>query len=576
MRKTYFSDKFKFLKNASLRSDDISASIDQYLASVFKNNNLKWLKTKLLAFSQTIAVVKELSTLIFYYIDAALTEANVFTAQKEVSVRNLAEISGHNVTRAISARGSVLIELMPQFSAEYGSQVRVKKYGKIATNQGHQYLINFDSDEQILSTNSNWILPVIEGKLETSTFIATGEELLTIHLDDINIIENYDVNVFVNNVKWNKAAGLYDMTINEEAYIIKTGYTNQVDIYFGTGINGKVPSVGDSIRIEYIVTSGFGGNISDFETIEFTFVDGVYDLQDEQIEVNELVRISKQSGFDLGNAGEDLDTTRLNVGFSSRTLVLSSSENFEAYLSRLPVSRVNVWSEYDNTAVKNLLILPRIKERVRSYKDYLTIDETDFVITDKMKDSIIELIDNSRKTYVTNELVFIDPIIRKYAILVYIESDQDILNRSSLYKEVTDTITSHFMNRIFSKNYSTTVSKAELINDIKKQVPEYLRINIFIVSDQNEEARINGFYEKKEYINKDGIKRIDTVRINIDIDENPGLGLSEYGDISVQDINEIPVLGKNVRILSNDNSVKTIVDPISVYIKDDNSWKLLS
>lgn len=573
MQKSYFSDKFKFLKNASIKSDDISTGIDAFLSSVFKNNDLKWLKTKLLAFSQTISVVKEISTLIFYYIQKSLRESNVFTAQKEISVRNLAEISGHNVTRAISARGSVLVELMPQFSAEYGSQVKLKKYGKISTNIGQQFLMNFDKDEVIYDTSNNWIIPVIEGKLESQSFIANGEELFRIHLDDLNIIENYEVKIFVNNILWNRASGLFDMGIAEESYIIKTGYLNQVDVYFGTGINGKVPSAGDSIRIDYLVTSGWAGNITDFEEIEFSIIDGVMDLRNEQIEVNELVKVSKLNGFDLGNAGEDIDTTRLNVGFSSRNLVLASSQNFESYLSRLPISRVNVWSDFDNTSIKKLMILPRIRERVRSYKDYLGISESDFLINDAMKESITELIDNSRRTYVTNELVFIDPMIRKYAILVYIESDTDIIDESKLSMDVSNSITNHFMDRIFTKNYSTTVSKSEMINDIKKNTKSYLRINIFIVSDQNEEARINGYYDKVTYKNKDGIQKILKERINLLNNENPSLGLSDYGDIEVKELLEVPILGKDVRILSSDMSVKTIPDPITVYLKSENSWK---
>lgn len=575
MLKNYFSDRFKFLKDASLKSDDISASIDNYLSTVFNNNNLKWLKTRLLAFAQTIAVVKELSTLIFYYIDKSLLESNVFTAEKEISVRSMAEISGHNVTRAISARGSIMVELLPQFAAEYGTQVKIQRYGKIATNQGHQYLINLPQDEAVYSTNNKWILPVVEGRLEEQVFIANGEELFTIHLDDLNVIENYEVNIYVNNIKWERSAGLYDLTINQKGYIIKTGYTNQVDIYFGTGINGAVPNSGDSIRIEYIVTSGYAGNISDFENIEFTFVDGVYDLQGNQIEVNELVKLSKLNGLDLGNAGEDIDITRLNVGFSSRTLVLSSSENFEAYLSRLPVSRVNVWSVYENTAVKNLLILPRIREKVRNYQDYLTLNPSDFVLTTTMQDSITSMIENSRKTYVTNELLFVEPILRRYSILVYIESDKNVLDKATLYRDVTNSITQHFMDRIFSKNYATTVSKAELINAIKVLVPDYLRINIFIVSEENENARINGFYDKKEYVNKDGIKRIVETRVLLTPTENPGLGLSDYGDISVQDIQEVPILGKDIVILSSDGTTNTITSPISVYLKEDDVWNIL-
>lgn len=575
MRKSYFSDKFKFLKQTWLKSEEISNGIDDYLASAFKTNNLKWLRTKLLAFSQVISVVKELSTLINYYIEKSLLESNVFTANNEVSVRNLAEISGHNVTRAISARGSVLFELQPQFSAEYGSQVRIRRHGKLATNLGHQYLINIPNDEMVLNTSANWIIPVVEGRKEVQTFVANGEQLLTIHLDDLNVIEHYEVAVYVNNILWSRSAGQKDMGIDEQAYIIKTGYTNQVDIIFGTGINGAVPNVGDSIRVEYIVTSGMAGNISDFENVKFTLVDGMFDLTGDPLEINEFVTISKHNGFDLGNAGEDIDTTRLNVGYSSRTLVLSSDKNFEAYLSRLPISRVNVWSEYGNTRVKNLMILPLVKERVRSFKDYLTLEDKDFTLPDSTKDSIEELINSSRRSYVGNEIAWIDPLIRKYSMLVYVETDQDILDRPRLYKEITDSITDHMMNRVFSKNYATSVSKAEIIADIKKLVPEYIRINLFIISDQNEEAKINGYYEKKEYINKDGIKRIDTVRINLTGDENPNLGLTDYGDIEVQDLYEVPILSKNVRVKSSDGSTKIIPDPITVYLKDDNQWKML-
>ena len=45
--------------------------------------------------------------------------------------------------------------------------------------------------------------------------------------------------------------------------MVKTGQTGGIDVFFGNGFNGKVPDLGSTILIEYLITDGEAGNIDE-------------------------------------------------------------------------------------------------------------------------------------------------------------------------------------------------------------------------------------------------------------------------------------------------------------------------
>ena len=62
-------------------------------------------------FGQILTVVSNLGEMIFFYIEAALTELNISRARNIESIYGLSRLTGHDPTRGISSRGIIGLRL---------------------------------------------------------------------------------------------------------------------------------------------------------------------------------------------------------------------------------------------------------------------------------------------------------------------------------------------------------------------------------------------------------------------------------------------------------------------------------
>jgi hypothetical protein len=90
-----------------LRVRDILSESIQFLQDKFKQSRSVF--TAASPFGQLLIVVENLSQLIFYYIEDAITELNINEASRVSSIYSLAALAGHNPSRAIGATGQIRI-----------------------------------------------------------------------------------------------------------------------------------------------------------------------------------------------------------------------------------------------------------------------------------------------------------------------------------------------------------------------------------------------------------------------------------------------------------------------------------
>jgi hypothetical protein len=296
--------------------------------------------------------------------------------------------------------------------------------------------VDIDTVKKYSLNNNAIYIPLIQGQSKAQKFVvdATTEdvELYTIRLDDTEFIENYSVIVKVNNIIYTKTDSLLDMAIGDTEYLLRNGWGNQIDIVFGDSTHGVKVNHGDTIEVEYLVTQGEIGIIS--STDEFTIVDGFNDVNGDDI--TEFL-IKRNDGFLLASNGEAPEVTRALIGYSSRALVFASPQNLQAYLSRLSIlSHVAVWSERNNDLISNVLALPRLD--FLNARDYFTISEAKLSLTTAQKDDIKVMINNSRRQFPSSEIVMLDPVFKRYSVIIYIEGDVDDTER--LKNEINETI----------------------------------------------------------------------------------------------------------------------------------------
>ena len=142
------------------------------------------------------------------------------------------------------------------------------------------------------------------------------------------------VSVSVNGEKWTKHNSLYDLLNNEKGYLLKTGISGGIDVYFGNGAFGAVPALGSTIEVEYVNHEGFTGNIDDGQDITFKWQSEGTDSVGEEHDLNEFLDITLTSSPKMGADRESTDFTKIMTPLASKSFVLATPDNYEYFLSR--------------------------------------------------------------------------------------------------------------------------------------------------------------------------------------------------------------------------------------------------
>lgn len=573
--KANFKDRLKVLTTGSIRMESLTKSVEQYLSFIF--GKTKYLYSRKNVFGQILNVVKDISQLLFFYHDRAITEDNVMTAQQEISLRHFAELSGYKVTYTKSSTGLIRMDILPTFFSNFGNIVYLRRYAKFKnTINSLFYLVDIDADQMIINQGTvRKYIPLIEGEIKTANFIADGSKQYKILLSDTNKkIDDSKIRVWINNELYERYDSLLDMSYQSKGYFIKSGFTSQYEIIFGNGINGICPKVGDSINIEYITSAGENGNIDENLYPYFELVSGMFDVNGEEINPTEHTTILKESGFILGSNGDSIETLRNVIGYNSRALILVDDRSFKAFLSKYSfISKIYLYDAPNNPRVKNILLLPDLSNKFETIDDYFDCPESTFKLSDEVKENIESTIMNEESTYIANELIWMDPEYVKYSLFIYLEPKVDTLNKKEIYNNIKQLVGEIFIEHSFSRlKNSDNIPKSYIISKIQELVGDDVRISINIFCSWNEESKINGFYNKVVY-DIDGIKKYQ--RVEVPFGSDAFIGLTDRNDIQLTNNWNIPILRGGFQILSKDNKSIVINSPINLYIKNQDNWDLI-
>ena len=549
-------------------------------------NRARTIFTPASPFGQILSVVQNLTQLIFFYIEDALVELNIYTAFKEKSIYGLARLAGHNPTRAISARGTLALNIKPGSANEVGTPfVYVYNNTKIINvNTGLEYLMKVDnSTERIkidLTTNEIYNFRAIQGEVEEQSVVSTGKNLQSYNFGSKTQVENDTVEVFVNGDQFGLVDSLYDITKGERSVIVKTGINGGIDIYFGNDDFGYVPALGEQIQVRYIKTMGVRGNLyASSDILQWKFDDKGLSNIGEEVDLNDVFNVGIAKPFILGSPQEDIDLTRLIAPRTSRALVLANPDNYVAFLSRFDYSYVDAYTTYDDEYIDDdnvvyLFLVPNVQSRLSKDSDYFTTDESNFYLDSDEKTALYTYIQRSGRQVVSTELSIVDPIITRYAVNIILRIF-DGVDQATLSADIIALLSQYFL----SVQRRDKIPKSDLIALIES-VSGVDSVNLQFVSEINEAAMRDGFYYKTTY-KIDSIRSIkEAIRTKIILETNaageviqdPNLGLDKFGDIVIG-LNELPIIrgGWNDRLdvfystdIKNDNisSVNIVVDEI--------------
>lgn len=333
--------KFKIFDATRLRFEQLKEDINNYIKGVYLSSGAELSSAS--PFMQVLYVIGHLGRMIIFYIESAMNETNIETAVHERSIKGLSTLTGHNPSRGIAARGGV--KILYNMNTDYEGQIiTIQNLTKLKNNiNGLTYLMALPGDSiqyTIGYSSSVMEVSIIQGELHYQQATGTGEAMqsYSFYPNNLEMIDNFYVNVYVNSVRWTSVESFIDMTYQEKACVVKTGANGGIDVFFGNGYNGYIPEEGASIKVEYLTCSGETGNVSllgDGTSDDWEFEDTGYLSDGSSVDLNKIFVISPSTDIIFGSDAENISMTRALAPHASRSFVLANNVNYEYFLRRL-------------------------------------------------------------------------------------------------------------------------------------------------------------------------------------------------------------------------------------------------
>lgn len=498
-------------------------------------------------FGQLINVLTGVVQNMMMYIEDALTEQNKWTAQRKKSIYGLAAQAGYEPSFGKAAGVQLKLTFMP--SNTQGLDVILKNHERVTcTQNGFPYNIILPQEAIVLNAtkdNSSKYFYAVEGRFESQTFVSSGGKYWTQNFQFVGYIDTDYITVTVNDEVWTHKDSLYDMGANAAEYTFKAGFDGGVDLIFGNGVHGRVLAVDDVIRVTYLIHDGESGNLDPHTETFFVFNDNLGTVDGDSVDGNAIYNVSFGStdGVTSGTNAESIESTRINIGYNSRALVLASPENYKNFISKFSFVEYNrTWSE-PGSMIVNTLAMKNYRLNLERGTDYFNLTEKDFLLSDLQKSSIINSITNSGRQLAGVTYNIIDPELCKYALTVYIKLKSSKFDKLFIESQIKNII-GEFFTDIVSDQYIPTSDIEKLILDRVEGVDG---VNCYFLSEKNEVALQTGEYYINKYVWNPMTGKYDIIHEyhKLNDGENPGLGLDAHGNIELSSDHEFPILMGN-------------------------------
>lgn len=480
-----------------IRVRDILSESIQFLQTTFKQSRSVF--TAASPFGQLLIVVENLSQLIFYYIEDSITELNINEASRVSSIYSLATLAGHNPSRAVGATGQIRVVRKTGIKPPASKVVINNLFRITCANNGLTYAIELTQEEVRLAltgAETTAIFNIRQGQIESQTFTAKGIPFESYQMGTPNnfYLDNFMVNVYVNGEKWKKYESLLDMPRGGKCFIAKTGITNGLDIYFGNGSFGKIPTTGSTIVVEYLNTDGAFGNVKvdDARQVQFTFTDTGFSPIGEEILMNDYFSIVTVSPPNFGVDPEDPNLTRLIAPKASKNFALVNIDNYEVLLQKMQMfSTIKVFLDQDangnilDSRMINLFLVPDVTQMFNNGTDYFNLPLSNFKLTPFQKNELMKYIEKSGTKMISSDLKILDPKISRYVLNVSIIMFDDVATEI-VKSDIADVVGNYFikLKRHDRVPKSDLIAAIEAINGVDS-------VNVNVVSELNELDKTN-------------------------------------------------------------------------------------
>jgi hypothetical protein len=550
--------ELKFLSSVRATANQIKTDSRTYISRVYKRADT--LFTEASPFAQIISVFSELYELIMFYIEDALVEQNIYTAQQAESIYGMSRLTGHDATRGFAATGEIQFRWKPgaDLSKIAGTGLNIDSRAELKFDvNGLTYTLLTSKDRfRLEKSNMTQITtPIIQGQFESQTFTGTGENLQSFNIQTVSLTDHSKVSVSVNGERWAKHESLYDLLNNEKGYLLKTGISGGIDLYFGNGAFGAVPIAGSAIEVEYVKHVGFSGNLDDGQDLTVKWdADGTDSLGNEH-DLNEYLDVTITSSPKMGADRESTDFTKIMTPLASKSFVLATPDNYEYFLSRYGlfsyIDAYNTTSDQylDDDNVIYIFAVPDVKRKLAKSQDYFSIPENEMFFDQNEYDKMSKVLQDSGQQMVTTEVVFVQPKVRKYSMDINVRYFEGF-TKQEIFTDIRAKVSDYLLN-ITRRD---KLPKSDIIY-ILEEIEGVDAVNVRFISETEETARRLGYFEsktisvvpqepvileeigngKQKYIFFKQVEEVQTVKVD-DTTQIPYTvaGLDEWGDIIME------------------------------------------
>ena len=492
--------EFKFLNKARVTATDIVEDTRSYLSRVYKNAGNYF--TTASPFSQILNVMAEMNELLMFYIEDSTVEQNIYTAQQPESIHGLARLAGHDATRGFAATGEIRFRWKPGVSDEVaGSNLIIDPNTEIVyDNNGLTYFLRTDKDEFLLAKSSNdWVRAnIIQGTLESQSLTSTGESMQSFNIQTKGTTDHNLVKVSVNGEQWTKFNSLYEMLASDKGFLVKTGISGGLDVYFGTGNFGIVPPNGAAIEVEYIKCDGAEGNLNQAGDLTFKWVGEGKDSTGETHDLNELLETETTTSPFMGANPETPEFTKLMAPLASKSFVLANPDAYEYFLSRYAqFSYLDAYNTTDDGFLDDdnviyIFAIPDLEKRLLKGTDYFSVDESEFFFGKDETDRMLGVIEDSGQQMVTSEVIFVQPEAVKYRMDISVRWFEGF-KQQEIFNDIRAAM-SNYLTKIIRRD---KLPKSDIIAIIEG-IEGVDAVNVQFVSSIEEQARKDGYYTYKQ------------------------------------------------------------------------------
>lgn len=541
--------------------------VNTYLSSVLSKFNTQFGSNTV--FGQILTVVGNAMQNIMLYIEDALVEQNKYTAQRKKSIYGLAALTGYEPSFGNATSVALKFVFTPVNVTSYNVIINNME-PLTCTQNGLQYNIVLSQEAIVLNAekdNTIKYLSAVQGRFESQSFISTGGQYYTIPFSFLGNIDTNYIKVEVNNEEWKYAASLYDMSSDGKEFTYKASINGGIDLIFGNEAHGRALKANDIVKVTYLIHDGENGNLDPNVETYFVFENTLKDVNGMEHDGNAIfnVTFAETDPVISGSSSESTAHVREMIGYNTRSLVLASANNYKAFLNKFGFCGYNrTWSDA-NSMIVNSLIIKNYATDVKHGADYFNLKESDFILSNTQKRAIYDCIETSGHQMAGVKYQIFDPELCKYAMYIYVSLKSKKYDQAYVLNAIKQNIGEFFTN-IQSDIF---IPKSDIVHLLKNNIEGIDGVDIYILSQKNEEAIRTGKYAVYEYkLNSLNQYVKEAKYIKLYPGENPNLGLDSHGNIWLEDDTRFPVLMGGWEYTNDAGDSVMVTDPLTIIFEN--------